>query len=128
MLDVDKLKKRKKSILKKVRALSDKDLLKVIEIFDVCQECWMSHPEKCKYRPIRKRLGLDECHTFEVKQMWRKRAIKRSKELKLLKRRTDPDRLTPDEKKRIKRALRDIKEGRIYTHEEMKEIVKKMKD
>ena len=34
----------------------------------------------------------------------------------------DPVPLSPQEKRGVKRALKDIKEGRVYTHEEMKEI------
>jgi len=49
-----------KTVLIKARQLSDRDLTKIIEIFDCCQECWTDKPEKCRFRPVRKKIGLKE--------------------------------------------------------------------
>jgi len=52
--------------------LNDRDLRKVLEVFDACMECWRPDPERCKYRPVRKKLGLGECMVYEAKQSYKK--------------------------------------------------------
>ena len=51
-----------------MKHLSDKELWKIIEVFDACIECWDWAPRRCKYRPLRKKLGLRECSNYESTQ------------------------------------------------------------
>ncbi len=60
--------KNKKEILEKVRNLSDKDLWEIVKLFDLCSYCWHDKPEKCEYRPIRKKLGMGECNVYKDKR------------------------------------------------------------
>ncbi len=53
--------------IKKVRKLNDKELTKIIEVFDACIECWKtSNPEKCKYQSIREKIGLKSCKMVRI--------------------------------------------------------------
>ena len=56
-----------KKRIEKVRKLKDKEIIKIIEVFDDCVECWRTgDPEKCKYQSIRKKIGLKPCKSVET--------------------------------------------------------------
>ena len=65
----------------RVRILNDDDIRTLIDVFDGCGECWDDTPEDCEYRPLRKKIGLGDCHVLEVKKNLRRmRAKKREKD------------------------------------------------
>ena len=54
--------------IEKLRKLNDKDIKKVIEVFDFCLECWNTkNPEKCEYQELRKKIGLEPCRMMILK-------------------------------------------------------------
>lgn len=62
------------STISKLKKLNNKDLRKIIEVFDSCIECWDNqNPEKCELQPIRKKLGLKECDMIKQKKWIQKR-------------------------------------------------------
>ena len=69
-----------KKILKKARKLNDKELRKIIEVFDTCMECWnLKKPEDCEYRKIRLKIGLGECNSVKMKKIIERRKKERDK-------------------------------------------------
>ena len=57
----------KKQLISKLKELDDDSLWKILEVFDACfiGDCRHHQPDKCKYRPVRKMLGLTECEVYE---------------------------------------------------------------
>lgn len=67
-MEIMRSKRIDKKVLAKVRKLNDEELRKLVEVFDACVECWDPEPEKCKYQPIRKKIGLPPCDNLECKK------------------------------------------------------------
>jgi len=63
---------RLRKLLPEVRKLNDSDLLKIIEVFDCCMECWnVEGAAKCKYQKIRKKIGLSDCSCLEIAKRYK---------------------------------------------------------